>query len=477
VHLNYLPLRFTSDVFNGGVLSFESSPRDPWVRDSPLSLKLKELRREHGDTHVFHASGDTIACIPLKDGAPLIGSKQEFNVLTDFQVANALARAALYGFFKTTGTHTVIGHRPVTLLLANRNLATARPDVFGIFPEYTLDVRPLAPHEGDITSGVLVGFGVHYLFQKNVAELHAEGVPLTGLYVVRVRDDDEAVKPYERSYLGKVEQVREGTAILSDSDVPEFPLADCFLEGSRTNVEAAGRALLGDGYEAFSQGLLASTFDVMGAEHQVQRLNTLGEWLEKKSPLPCCVGIRLRIHGTPHDCPAGTDAGTSHTFFAPNCVLRPGGSITVRWPVDAQIDLHGPYDAESFPDKRVKVAVIVPSEFVGEAGQFLRQLKEGIQSADEKAVFRKGFVRKYHLNSCDFSYYEVKRTAASLEEAYKTAALEALKEKPNLALAIIREQHHDLPDASNPYYTTKARMMAQGVPVQLSRSKPSDRTA
>lgn len=338
MHLNYLPLRFTSDVFNGGVLSFENSPRDLWVRDSPLSLKLKELRREHGDTHVFHASGDTIACIPLKDGAPLIGSKQEFNALTDFQVANALARAALYGFFKTTGTHTVIGHRPVTLLLADRNLATERPDVFGIFPEITLDVRPLAPHEGDITSGVLVGFGVHYLFQKNAAELHAEGVPLIGFYAVRVRDDDEAVKPYERSYLGKIEQVREGTAILSDSDVPEFPLADCFLEGSRTNVEAVGRALLGDGYEAFSQCLLASTFDVMGAERQVQRLNTLGEWLEKKSPLPCCVGMSLRIHKTPHDCPAGTDAGTSHAFSAPNCVLRPGGSISVHWPVDAQID-------------------------------------------------------------------------------------------------------------------------------------------
>ena len=468
MHLNYLPLRFTSDVFGGGVLSFKSGPQDLWAKDSPLSLKLKELRREYGDTHVFHSSGDTIACIPLKDDAPLIGSKHEFNVLTDFQVANALARAALYAFFKTTGTHTVVRHRPVTLLLANHNLATSRPDVFGIFPEYTLDVRPLAPHEGDITSGALIGFGVHYLFQKNAAELHAEGVPLTGLYVVRVRDDDEAVKPYERSYLGKVEQVRNGAAILSDSDIPELPLTDCFLEGSRTNVEAAGRALLRDGYEAFSKGLLASTFDVMGAEHQVQRLNTLGEWLEKKSPLPCCVGMGLRIRRTPHDCPAGTDAGTSHTFFAPNCVLRPGGSITVHWPVDPQIDLHGPYDAESFPDKRAKVAVIVPSEFVGEAGQFLRQLADGIQSADEKAVFRKGFVRKYHLNSCDFTYYEVKRTAASLEEAYKTAALEALKEKPNLALAVIREQHHDLPDASNPYLYDQSATDGAGSPCSTS---------
>jgi hypothetical protein len=135
--------------------------------------------------------------------------------------------------------------------------------------------------------------------------------------------------------------------------------------------------------------------------------------------------------------------------------------------VDKQIDLHGPYDAESFPDKRVKVAVICPEEFVGEAGQFLRQLKDGINSADEHAPFRKGFVRKYHLNACDFTFHEVKRAATSLEDGYKAASLAALNEKPNLVVAVIREQHHDLPDLSNPYYTTKARVMAQGVPVQL----------
>ena len=137
------------------------------------------------------------------------------------------------------------------------------------------------------------------------------------------------------------------------------------------------------------------------------------------------------------------------------------------WPVDKQIDLHGPYDAESFPDKRVKIAVVCPEEFVGEAGQFLRQLKDGINSADENAPFRKGFVRKYHLNACDFTFHEVKRATNSLEDTYKAASLEAIKEKPNLVVTVIREQHRDLPDASNPYYTTKARIMAQGIPVQL----------
>ena len=467
MHLNYLPLRFTSDVFKGGVLFFEGNLKDLATRESALSVKLRELRHQHGKTHVFHASGNTIACIPLTPDAPLIGQEKQFDILTDFQLANALARSALYEFFKAAGNETVIGFRPVTLLLEKHNLASARQDVFGVFPEYTLDVRPLAPHEGDITSGVLVGFRIRYAFLKTAAELLAEGIALTGLLVVRVREDDDVSSPFERRYLGRIENFRNGMVILSDSDVEEFSTDRCYLEGSRTNVEAVGRALLADGYDAFSRGLLEQTFSVMGAEHQVQRLNTLGTWLEKKSPIVCAVGLSIRVHKTPHECPNGTDAGYSHSFNPPSCVLRPGGSITVPWPVDKQIDQHGPYDAESFPEKRVKIAVVCPEEFVGEVGQFLRQFKEGVPSTDDNAPFRQGFVRKYHLNSCDFTFHEVKRAASSLEEAYKSASLDALKEKPHLAVAIIREQHRELPDSENPYYTTKARLMAQGVPVQI----------
>ena len=467
MHLNYLPLRFTSDVFTGGVIAFNGHPRDLASKESPLSLKLRALREEHGKTHLFHASENEIACIPLHAEACLIGEKKVFDVFADFQLANSLARSALFEFFKTTGSHTVVGFRPVTLLLEKHNLASARQDVFGLFPEYMLDVRPLAPHEGAITSGVLVGFGIRYVFLKTAAEMHAEGMSLDGLYLVRVRDDGDVPSVYERRYLGRFEGVNGSDALLSDSDLETYPLAECYLEGSRTNIEVVGRSLLGNEYDAFSRDLHNKNFDIMGAESQVQRLKALGDWLEKKSPLPCCASINVRIHKTPHDCPKGTDAGTTHTFTSPNCVLRPGGSITVPWPIDKQIDLHGPYDAESFPDKRVKIAVIVPTEFVGETGQFLQKLKEGISTSDENVVFRKGLVRKYHLNSCDFTFHEVKRGSTSLEDAYKTASLEALKEKPNLAIAVIREQHRELPDASNPYYTTKARMMAQGVPVQL----------
>ncbi len=467
MHLNYLPLHFSSDKFGGGIISFTGNRKELAAKDSALSIKLRELRQQNGSTHFFYPIESAIACIGLTQDAPLIGEAKQFNILDDFQLANALARSALYRFFTATGYGTVVRFRPVTLLLEKHNLSSVRNDIFGIFPEYTLDIRPLAPHEGNITSGVLVGFGIRYTFLKTIAELHTEGIPLTGLYVVQIRNESEITTPFERRYLGRIEQIRNGMVILSDSDVDEAPLNSCYLEGSRTNVEVVGRAVLGAGYDTFNGSLLEETFKVMGAEHQVQRLNKLGTWLVQKSPIICCGDMNIHIQGKPHDCKNGTDAGYSHSFNTPSCVLRPGGSITVPWPVDKQINLHGPYDAESFPHKHVKIAVVCPEEFVGETGQFLRKLKEGVNSANEKAPFRKGFVRKYHLNGCDFIFHAVNRMTASLEDAYKDASLKALLEKPDLAVVVIREQHRAMSDATNPYYTTKARMMAQGVPVQI----------
>ena len=121
-------------------------------------------------------------------------------------------------------------------------------------------MRPLAPREGAITSGVLVGFGIRYVFLKTVTELLAEGIALSGLYVVWVRDDEDASSPFQRRYLGRVENIRDGMVMLSDSDIEEFPADQCYLEGSRTNIEVVGRALLAEGYDAFARTLLDETF-------------------------------------------------------------------------------------------------------------------------------------------------------------------------------------------------------------------------
>lgn len=221
MHLNYLPLRFTSDVFCGGLLKFEGDPKLLAGKESELSLKLRALRGKHNGTHVFHASGNSIACIQLKPDAAPIGEPTQFDIVSDFQLANALARAALFEFFRSSN-ETVTRFRPVTVLLEKHNLASRRKDVFGFIPEYTLDVRPLAPHEGEISSGVLITFGVRHIFLKTAAELVAEGVSLRGLYAVAVSEDGDIQTPLERRYLGRIEDVRGDIAIFPTPTLPNF---------------------------------------------------------------------------------------------------------------------------------------------------------------------------------------------------------------------------------------------------------------
>jgi hypothetical protein len=85
VHLNYLPVRFTSDAFSRRNDHISGNPKDLAQKESALSLKLRELRQNHDSTHLFYASANTIACIPLTPNATLIGDERQFTTLADFQ--------------------------------------------------------------------------------------------------------------------------------------------------------------------------------------------------------------------------------------------------------------------------------------------------------------------------------------------------------------------------------------------------------
>src|SRR5947199_10633680 len=85
--LNYLPLRFTSDVFTGGILVFDETG-DPHDKDSPIAKSLRDLRAAHSDTHLFYRSGNKIYSVPLVAGQHAHGTATTFHMLGDFQLAN-----------------------------------------------------------------------------------------------------------------------------------------------------------------------------------------------------------------------------------------------------------------------------------------------------------------------------------------------------------------------------------------------------
>jgi Piwi domain len=355
----------------------------------------------------------------------------------------------------------------VSFVRTDLNLIKTQADLFAVWPEYTFDVRPLAPHEGGLFSGLLVDFGTRLLITKNAAELVESGLDLTDMYLQAAQDNPDLYidARFARRLLGRVTRTDSRTVSLTDSDRPIANLKECYVEPSLANLERIARARLGRQYEGFWTSVQAEVFSVTGAAQQHERLVKMGDWLEKQGALPCCHGLRVRISRQLYECPPGSDVATYRTFRTPNCVLRPGGTITVPWPIDRHIDSNGPYDTESFPDKRVRIAVLCPEEYRGEIDQFLAHLRDGVRSSKDTAPFRQGLLRKYRLNSCDWNYYAVK-LGNSLDASYRAAALLALQDSNQAALVVIKEQYEQLPDAENPYYSAKAVFLSQGVTVQ-----------
>lgn len=480
MHLNYLPISFDKDQFSGSILPFESHEQ------------LRDLRKHYNGTHYFHRlhlpederspaidaevndggtavdgkQRDVICCLPYRQGEAHPGTPFTFHTGTHFSLANALARDALLQSFFAAG-RTISDMRPVSFVRTDLNLIKTQADLFAVWPEYTFDVRPLAPHEGGLFSGLLVDFGTRLLITKNAAELVESGLDLTDMYLQVAQDNPDLYidARFARRLLGRVTRNDSRTAFLTDSDQPVANLEECYVEPSLANLERIARARLGRQYEGFWTSLQTEVFSVTGAAQQRERLVKMGDWLEKQGALPCCDGLRVRISRQLYECPPGSDVGTYRTFRTPNCVLRPGGTITVPWPIDRHIDSNGPYDTESFPEKRVRIAVLCPEEYRGEMDQFLALLRDGVRSSKETAPFRQGLLRKYRLNSCDWNYYAVK-LGNSLDASYRSAALQALQDSNQASLVVIKEQYEQLPDAENPYYSAKAVFLSQGVTVQ-----------
>ena len=152
-----------------------------------------------------------------------------------------------------------------------------------------------------------------------------------------------------------------GTAHLEDARVPEIPLAEAFVEPNLQSFERLGRHLLQNRYQAFQDELQQRLFEVSAADRQLERLNQMLKFADLGGDMPACAGLTLRLQGALTTIGSGIGVGLSHKLATPQCSLRPGGSITVPWPVDEGIIKNGPFDADGFERKQPRVALIFPS--------------------------------------------------------------------------------------------------------------------
>ena len=457
--LNHLPISFSQPKFSGFRLSYQSSEQ------------LKSLRKRLANTHFVMRVGGHVALFPYEHGTQTEGEAITFDTTDDHSVANALARQALLRSF-FNHNRRISGVRPVKIVRDAANLLNGKgADTFAVFPEYAFDVRPLAPQEGGFLNGVLVNFGARLLIKPNVAELAERGLNLEGMYVVADNDvDDPYILPmFNRRLAGRIDRIEGNFAVLADARQERLALDQAHVEPSRANFERVGRAILGAGYESFQRQLMPCLYSVSAADKQLERLSQmLASFKDLQGDLPCCAGLTVALDGHLTEIAMGIGVGLSRKLGTPQCSLRPGGSITVPWPVDPKINANGPFDADGFERKHPRIAVIFPAEHKGHVERFAAQLRDGVPSNGGNTPLQQGMVRKYRLQGMDFEFVGVD-VRGGKAQAYRQAGLEASQRKVDAALLVITDEDRLLVGVHSPYYTAKAVLMSQGVPVQAVR--------
>ncbi|MBI2849386.1 MAG: hypothetical protein HYX88_04580 [Chloroflexi bacterium] len=445
--LSFFPIEFEGNrSLAAGILPFESREQ------------LRTLREQYQKTHVFHRSGTEILSIPLTDNAEQVGDPTTVSV-EDYRIAERLVREALSRHFRSL-PYELIRFMPLTLVNKSRNLLTEclsqrqsfQAPGLGIFPKYELHAQTVfPPHPGEPLPGIAVSVSTACRIEATTNELISRGLDIRGRYVV----DSVTGK-----LLGRADSMSGNKAILSDHrGNQEVELGSCRLEASKDNFSFCVQSLFGDAYGAIETRLEDRLFTLLGGVGMRSTLQSIQKHLQDSGPFECAANLRFRVADF---LVAAHDGQVVHRQLQkPNFIFHPSGTKTSWWH-DNGLNEFGPFDAEFFTSKEPKIVVITPADLQGEAETFVRQLRDGLANSDR---FQKGFVRKYHLNSCKIEVHPFERST-NIVKAYREACLEVLQDNYDLALVVIQENFHKLEGDANPYLVSKAVFMSQGVPVQ-----------
>lgn len=465
IRLNLIPLTFVGNTFKGYELPYEDYDQ------------LRNLREEYRGNHVFRRQGDVIQCVPLHDGADSLGTEKEYNLKENFVLAERLVQEALIKFLKGRNMQFCRLFNPTSIILDKENLmqeVVESKDIASLipmYPEYQFEGRLIVPHDKDVTFGILLNFGVCHLIDATASDLIKKNIDITDCYVVS-RDDEtypDVGEKFRKKLAGRVVAVDGQKLKLTDyRDNEEIDADSCYLESSTRNFRHCLASLSNQDIHKVQQNRSEQIFKVKGAKNQFGRLVKVKEWLENAHPISCGGGLSFNIDAEIFQPKMGSEAGEFRQLNNPSYVLRPGGSITVKGIVDKKIDENGPFDTESFPKKRVRIAVVYPERFKGNVEVFIKQFRDGVPKRPGKDIpFTQGFIRKYHLTGCEFELFPIASDGEN-SDGYKKACLDALGKNSSydLAMVVIREDFHLLYGEMNPYFVSKSTFMSQGVPVQ-----------
>jgi hypothetical protein len=466
--LNFSPIRFDDTVIPVGRLDYGQDGDE----------RLKQLRREHNNSHVFRREGaDSILAVSVSPDAPLIGEPEMIRLKDHLGLTAALIRNALMNRLADLGG-TSMEYHPIQVIGGKDLLRSscpdgiAPPDWLSVRPLYEVHIRPIFFCERDPFIGALLNVRTTRLINRTASELLLDRFCLDRVYVGRkIPRDDSRIAP-EFELLGCVATV---TGF-------ELRLTDC-----RTGIEAVEASDAWPSNDAFA-ACLAHVFNErapeIAAALECQRAAL------RQGPAQLARITLLLAHLSAREYEMAPGATFSFNSFIdhsaaefpplipaprPIYVFDETGAKTHKWH-DQGLNEHGPYTSHLQGMARPRICVICQRTQKVQVDQFLRTFfHDGVTLPPRRNggrpvtnYFETGFCRKYALETVDRECFLAEDSSP---DAYHNACQQALEKyghdpKWDLALIQIEEAFHKLAPERNPYFVTKASFQSLQIPVQ-----------
>lgn len=432
---------------------------------------LKELRAQYGDTHAFFRHyGTEIIVLPMVKDAIEIGKERTIDVNRDYKLISRFVQEVVFRQIKTVG-NTPNRYRPISLI----SRATKDDLIFDIVQSeykgrigykkgYEIESRVFCP-EGEPIFGLVINTYYRWLLNITCGELVNKKIDIVGKYVCEdIMQNNKELAP-KRQLVGEVKDVKDDMAVIQSRDgLITKDLSVIFPENSYENREYFIKKLLGENvYSKVIREIVSTSGQRKSTRAQFESIDwLLNNWFTKQI-FTNNNGFSFKVNNY-YD--------NNNGYWVQSSLQKPSFIFDLHESKtdtnqDKGLRNYGPYDSGFFDRKVPNIAVICRATSRGTVTDFLSKFENGIPSISFSwgQPYGQGFVRKYKLNNIHWHIFEVQ--SDNIPD-YERTIRECLDSNIDWDLAIVEttENYMKLPNASNPYYFTKAKLMSNNIPVQ-----------
>lgn len=444
---------------------------------------FEQLQQSHSTTHLIKRSSNVILLVPLSTDSPKYGGfPKTVDLKENLSLVSSLAREAVFRMLLFRGVY-ISELKPIKYMVtgSGKNLLDAcipegvKP-IAGlcIFARWEIDFRVITPNGLNPMVSMSINIATAPRINISCQSLISSQFPIVGYYVgVSRTKRNKELKPHFYT-IGRVVRVLEN-GMLELDDVREghsshVDPVDVFLEPREDILEQCIRHFYNDDAAQILSNMESSAASFHMGDHKLKRLYD-GLKVLQKSDLKLAGIIPFQIGDFLTDAPHQSQPLKVAVAEKPTFVYSYGGGHHSNYN-DLGLMRYGPYSKESFSPAKPRICVIYQDRKKGQVELILQKFLNGMPPVPygkgEKKFEYTGLKTKYHIPDCTLGFYGSKDDSV---EEYNKAITNAMQAGAtdggwNLALVQIDSSFRGRTRERNPYLTSKARFVGQGIPVQ-----------